>query len=748
MATQEQLKAAILKADAAGDTESAQRFAEMYKSAAPAPKLKPEPRGDDETLVHSGVRAFGNLGPSTVKFVSGLNDMAGELRPSAPWELKRMKRQSDAVEGMIKGVPIVAKQAADIATGGIQRLRERSPEGQRGSAPAMDTTAFDQFAKSLSNKYGTPRRAASTLADDPAPVLANLIPADRLLTGGKAAAEAAKAAKAAKLAASRIEPPAFTRVGRESTALAEDMDRRAATKLATKREAAQAVLDDAVPRLAAKPTQAAKRAAYEETLKSKAAKALAAAESATPAPVGTSGRKLSDINEGVRTSAEANAAKIEAEYQATDKILRDAMEEDARISASEGRGAMDTPEGEELLRKSNEVVNPDKVTRPNVGYEATAETGKKLHQYVLDQLRTKTETLTAEEGQRALKLGQKVTPNPDGSYTKLLKPSLEQIEETRRYVGQVARGEITDYKGINTRKAQELYADLSKAVDSYVDGMHGPVQQNYRAGKAAMQKFEKVASGQKLIGTQKGTDVYKRATSSVMDDMIGGGRDTVEQAIAVAGREPVEAAFRDYVQNLFKESDTVAQLQSKFGPNTKLADAISAMPELERGVADYMANLTTKEQNLAQAAGLGERLTASQARSKNIEKVANELQGKITKSTADLKNAEWVMGELGNAKPEEVGAIYTRVLKEAHATDRINQAQLEEGLKLAKKGEVAFKSKASRDAWLRSVVLAAGGATVGGPFGAMGALSGAAAGLGTGLAVAPVRRFVRGFNKN
>lgn len=61
-----------------------------------------------------------------------------------------------------------ANNAAHVLTGGMQRLREVSPEAQRGSAPKMDTAAYDKFASGVYDKFGTWGNTGNTIYDKPA----------------------------------------------------------------------------------------------------------------------------------------------------------------------------------------------------------------------------------------------------------------------------------------------------------------------------------------------------------------------------------------------------------------------------------------------------------------------------------------------------------------------------------------------------------------------------------------------------
>lgn len=62
----------------------------------------------------------------------------------------------------------------DLLKGSIQHVREMSPPESRGSAPPMDTKAFDAFKSSISERYGGVENFKKSLAQDPVGVLNDL----------------------------------------------------------------------------------------------------------------------------------------------------------------------------------------------------------------------------------------------------------------------------------------------------------------------------------------------------------------------------------------------------------------------------------------------------------------------------------------------------------------------------------------------------------------------------------------------
>jgi hypothetical protein len=73
----------------------------------------------------------------------------------------------------------------DVATGAIQKVRNLSPEGSRGSAPAFDTSTFDAAKKFFVDRFGSEEGFKKALATDPVGVAGDL---STLLSGGAAIA--------------------------------------------------------------------------------------------------------------------------------------------------------------------------------------------------------------------------------------------------------------------------------------------------------------------------------------------------------------------------------------------------------------------------------------------------------------------------------------------------------------------------------------------------------------------------------
>jgi hypothetical protein len=193
MATREQVLDAFTKADAAGDTASAQHLHDLYMSMGDAPTAKPP-------VQHA---SFGeNLWTGTKNLASDAADIA-----KIPWNLGQAlmhpQQTAQAVGGMVHS-------GADIAGGLMQQVRNLSPAEYRGSAPPMDTAPAQAFEQSLA-----PRNLVAAAAQHPlntalmvAPVVG---PAMRAVDIGAGLAGGAAKGAAAKMGDALAEHAAATK---------------------------------------------------------------------------------------------------------------------------------------------------------------------------------------------------------------------------------------------------------------------------------------------------------------------------------------------------------------------------------------------------------------------------------------------------------------------------------------------------------------------------------------------------------
>ena len=436
----------------------------------------------------------------------------------------------------------------------------------------------------------------------------------------------------------------------------------------------------------------------------------AQAASVSPKPRIGNRAQLSDIGDVVRTPAKANEVAINAQMKQADETYRTAMNQVAADRAAAGVGVSDAKAAQEQIKQSKAIVTPSAGTRPSVGFVPADSAGAKLHKMALEVLEPKRVSITKAE---AFKLGNQGVEVgfAGGQHYRIIKPDLAAVDNFRRFVGKVQNGKIEGYEAINAVEAGNMYGNLSKIIDEYVAGASAPVQANWKAGKAALEPFEKVKAGKTLVGTQKGTDVEMVPASAIPGRMVGGGRDTFQQTTAVAGPEATSQALRSTVQNKLLDASgnpvTAAKANELLAPGTELSDIVSRDPALSAEVRQYITQLQDAEMAGVEAPKLFARATTAQKTSDAAKKERvilsaelRGLKGKTNLSEAVTKTDSIVMELVKNEK-------ITPAQQDAYLAIK---SKAEDAIKIA---DTAAKAKVARDNFVKSAAAALGLTTLG-----------------------------------
>jgi hypothetical protein len=663
-----------------------------------------------ESFTNAAGRALWNVPMSTAETLKGVM--------MTPVELGKLAFTDEGHQR----VKSMYDQAAGVLTGGLQHVRDMSAPEYRGSAPAMDTSKFDKFAGDVQQNYGSAHKIASRVADNPAgaalAVAAIADPALRVagvrggLVGAADRGLGATADAAARTLTSAgapiVDNPLTRKVGELATA-----ERRGNAVASTMRTEAtdtfKAAQADATATKTAAKVRADRAAKLAEiarkrgrTLDERRSAALADAAPVEP-DIGAS-KYLSEQGDQVREPAVAKQGEIEQQMQAADAKYRAARDELVNDREAAGVGVSDTQAAKILVKKSRELVKPDPVKRPEVGFEPAKTAGGGLHEKLLEVLEPREVPLTVKEAQTARRAGIKVNAAPDGSFTRTVKPGFKDVDDFRRYLGKVLDGSVEGYEAINRVEAQQMYGNLNKVLDQYARGAHAKVQANWREGKAALEPYERVRAGQAVVGMQPGTSTPNVPAANIPGRIIAGGRDTVQQASAVAGKAPVAATVRSQVQNAFKGAKSAAEAEALVGPNTSLGDIVNADPALRADVRSYITRVKAQEAAAAKAADLESRAASAAKRAKGLDSTSEAAQAEALKASQQSQQYQRELASLELADPAEVGSQYTRMIEQAQKEGRITPDQYKRGLVLAKEAKKAFKTKTQRDYWIKRAV--------------------------------------------
>ena len=436
----------------------------------------------------------------------------------------------------------------------------------------------------------------------------------------------------------------------------------------------------------------------------------ARAASVPPNPRIGNRAQLSDIGDVVRTPAKANEVAINAQMKQADETYRTAMNQVAADRAAAGVGVSDAKAAQEQIKQSKAIVTPSAGTRPNVGFVPADSAGAKLHKMALEVLEPKRVPITKAE---AFKLGNQGVEVgfAGGQHYRIIKPDLAAVDNFRRFVGKVQNGKIEGYEAINAVEAGNMYGNLSKIIDEYVAGASAPVQANWKAGKAALEPFEKVKAGKTLVGTQKGTDVERVPASAIPGRMVGGGRDTFQQTTAVAGPEATSQALRSTVQNKLLDASgnpvTAAKANELLAPGTELSDIVSRDPALSAEVRRYITQLQDAEMAGVRATEFGKRATTAQTASGTAQTERVTLAAKLR----DLR---------GETNLSEAFSKTDSIVMDLAKNNKITPAQQNAYLDIKAKADAAIKvaktaaeRKTLRDSFIKNAGIAIGAGAVG-----------------------------------
>lgn len=726
MATRQELTEALRKAHTAGDTAAAQRIAAMIKKA-PPPSVASE-------LGRAAVNLPGSAGRLVADTVKGAVTAIAH-----PIQTAKAVGQSavDALETGVGAMDRTRSQRIDMSG----RMPAPNAPNSRTVAPTREMAKFDAAAATANERYGTPRRALKTFADDPAAgtlaVASVAVPALRATSVGRAT-EAAVGRGAAR-AAEAVKPVGEVLTAeRRGNATAAEMNTR--TQAALKAQQAQEARAAAEAQTKATRLRELAEKARTRGNEQFARRADEMAMAAVPEPSIGTPRTLSEIGDTVRTPALANEAGISTRMRELDDQLRSAMDEVTTARAAEGVGVSDMPLAQRLTQTARSIVNPDPVARPTVGNVPADSAGGKLYKMVLDRMSPEP-ILLDEAMARAVKASGGEVIERGGEFYRVIKPSMKDVDDLRRQIGAIANsGELDGYGAINKLEARKLYTQLGDIMDEYAEGTSKEVQANWRLGKKALEPYEKYRTGRALVGTETGTGELAVPSANIPGRIVAGGRDTVEQAAMVAGEAPVRDALRSYVQNEFAGKNA-ASLEKATAPGTKLGDIIAADGDLEAAVLAHIDAVRSAEKAGQNAASLEKRAGTNSGRASTFDDIATKLTGVSEKSAARTKEIQRELAELEIEDPKKVGTRYLQVLDAEHAAGRITDQQYREGINLAKTAETAFKLKATRDRWLSAASWLTGGGALGGILGATTGLG--PAGLIAGAVVGGAGRHIR-----
>ena len=388
------------------------------------PTAKPSPKGPGfwETIARAAKNVPQALSDTAVNAGAFGQDLLQTVRNMSP-EGQRGSApalpQNGSTQALIAALKTAPAATVALAKGGVQQVRNLSPVAQQGTAPAMDTTAIQAAQEDLYKRRGidlgpqgrpfNPQNLSADVIAHPLSAIVDVGGAalgggGLALRGGKAALEATDLAAA--LAAARKAPGAVGGV------------------IAVPFKAGGRILD------------AGATPAAEAVRSSALAKALAQKQALQKSKTTVTNLKAADIP------------------------LRKKMTDEASAQAAKGIGVSDIPEAQTLVTDLQAKLNPTGtvVTNPSVGQI-------NLYNDIIN-------TLSPTKGKKP--------------------PSLEQVQELRRKIAKPAFGDLEGYGAIDKIERQGLVRALNEVENAYTGGLQAPVQANYTALIAAQKETKRL----------------------------------------------------------------------------------------------------------------------------------------------------------------------------------------------------------------------------------------------------------------
>lgn len=721
MATRDQLKEAILKADAAGDIESAQRFAEMYK-AAPAGASAPAKR----TFLGALAEGAGAAGPQAMRWMGNL-----DLNPA------NIPEHAATLGSALAGLPGAAER---VAGGVLQQTRELSAPEFRGSAPALDKAPALAAETTVYNRYGVmpgPQRdkpsfnkqnALNTIATDPIGSVADVATAFAPIAGPAfKAAKIGEALGAAGAMMPTVTVPAamsqrLTRVAEVLKSGKTAKDTTLAVREAAKSRAAgqQADLLNQASTATASGAERARAATLAQALQQQAeARAAQASQRAAfdqPAGVGVSTER-SALGAPVQAAAAKAEAKLIADRNAADQVHRTAMEAVVKESESAGKSVADTPTAKQMLTESQaRLAKPDVTTSPDISSPAMPELAK-VDEIIAETLRNRTVQLSEAEAKAAKANGFTVAERPGmplgngllgpPTYTRTFKTDFEALDNLGRRFGQAYGQDMEGFTALSANARRQAQQTIQRIKEEFTSNASAAVQKNWREAARNLDKYD-VGMGKRLTGTQGDTDIPNITPNKVSGAIISGGREGYQRALNLTN-EPatvrsmaenaVENALTDPITGRSLGFDAAARKLNKTdlsdmlthpdlaGLKAKVAQHMERLNDAKMAGAEVDAfNVTAKEHAATAKAATGE-ATSFQGTAAQLQKEATRYQ------------AEFI--DLKNLPDKEVVGRARSLVKEMSAKGLIDPAEQEAFYRLANKAE-----KATGDRTLRNRIIA------------------------------------------
>ena len=415
------------------------------------------------------------------------------------------------------------------------------------------------------------------------------------------------------------------------------------------------------------------------------------------------------VQEAIIGTREAAAKKLIE----TDRSLRNIQNEIVKRNENNGIEMVNQPSYKLFEKRANNILNwlTQRKSKPDKSVIST-------YEYLIKNLQPRTVDLTAKEAEEAIRNGIKIrkieqvqNPTvkdlvfkngkptlPEPKYVRDVKPTFENIDDARKWVGEVFRGqhEKEGYAAINVQEKQKLYSWFNQMQEEFAGQAHPRLQKNYAELKAAKDSLEG-GIGSKILSEDPAVALEKVLSNT--------GEQTYNSLVKAVGSERIaNKAVADTIASKMtgKNYDETVKIYNKFKQmlfDPRLSDLKMRVDQHLVNVADN-AGAAIKTQ--------AKKLDFGQTIAKSTKQIELETQ-------KELLNKNRISGIIAETDPKTAIKNSMSYLKTLADNGEISNEQYVNFLNQANQIDFA-KPEAARRA-LKNIAIAVAGAAGAGAIG-------------------------------
>lgn len=430
-----------------------------------------------------------------------------------------------------------------------------------------------------------------------------------------------------------------------------------------------------------------------------------------PTRVGQATEQTSTIGVPVQKAISGTRESAAKLLIKTNNLLRNIQNEIVKRNENKGIEMVNQPSFKAFSEKANNVINwlTQRKSRPD---DSVLATYKELNR----RLQPRTVELTVKEAEEAVSNGipirrieQIENPTvkdlvfksgkptlPEVKYVRDVKPTFENVDDARRFLGEVFNKEHKGYGAIKGQEQKDLYSLFNQMQEEFAGQAHPRLQQNYANLKAAKDSLEG-GIGSKILSEDPAVALEKVLSNT--------GEQTYNSLVKAVGSERIaKKALSDTIASKMtgKNYDETVKIYNKFKQmlfDPKLSDL---KIRVEKHLADVADNARAGIETEAKKLDFGQTV----AKSTKEAKTASRLERISTNRVAEI---------IAEKNPKIAVQKSMSYLKKLADRNEISQTQYNDFLKQANDIDFAKPEATKRavDRFLQTIAaLGVGAGTV------------------------------------